>query len=161
MERDHCSVSAVFLILFCSPPLYLFYMHSHACFRSQLLYDALTFFFFFICMLQQQLIPAVSSLEPLATVIPLVFVLSISAIKEAIDDFVSPSTLTRHIAIVSQSGALSACVPWWSFPCHIANPFFADITLVPILQLYTQLLFFYSTSVVQILVLTLQAINVI
>ncbi|BFZ02549.1 hypothetical protein BsWGS_05588 [Bradybaena similaris] len=42
---------------------------------------------YFLGLLVLQLIPAVSSLEPTATIIPLVFVLSISAIKEAIDDF--------------------------------------------------------------------------
>ncbi|KAH9519101.1 ATPase class I type 8B member 4 [Bulinus truncatus] len=42
---------------------------------------------YFLGLLVLQLIPAISSLEPVATVIPLVFVLSISAIKEAIDDF--------------------------------------------------------------------------
>ncbi|GFN78140.1 phospholipid-transporting ATPase [Plakobranchus ocellatus] len=42
---------------------------------------------YFLGLLVLQLIPAVSSLAPIATVIPLVFVLSISAIKEAIDDF--------------------------------------------------------------------------
>ncbi|XP_005107403.2 phospholipid-transporting ATPase ID [Aplysia californica] len=42
---------------------------------------------YFLGLLVMQLIPAVSSLEPVATIIPLVFVLSISAIKEAIDDF--------------------------------------------------------------------------
>ncbi|CAG5125541.1 unnamed protein product, partial [Candidula unifasciata] len=42
---------------------------------------------YFLGLLVLQLIPAVSSLEPVATIIPLVFVLSISAIKEAIDDF--------------------------------------------------------------------------
>ncbi|XP_025076903.1 phospholipid-transporting ATPase ID-like isoform X3 [Pomacea canaliculata] len=41
---------------------------------------------YFLGLLILQLIPAISSLNPIATVIPLVFVLSISAIKEAIDD---------------------------------------------------------------------------
>ncbi|RUS90719.1 hypothetical protein EGW08_001523 [Elysia chlorotica] len=42
---------------------------------------------YFLGLLVLQLIPAVSSLAPIATVIPLVFVLTISAVKEAIDDF--------------------------------------------------------------------------
>lgn len=36
-----------------------------------------------------QLIPAISSLTPLTTIIPLVAVLAVSALKDAVDDFVS------------------------------------------------------------------------
>ncbi|XP_076443578.1 phospholipid-transporting ATPase ID-like [Babylonia areolata] len=42
---------------------------------------------YFLGLLILQLIPPVSSLNPIATIIPLFFVLSISGIKEAIDDF--------------------------------------------------------------------------
>ncbi|XP_061173157.1 phospholipid-transporting ATPase ID-like isoform X1 [Saccostrea echinata] len=43
--------------------------------------------FYFLCLLILQLIPAISSLTPLTTVIPLVVVLGVSAVKDAVDDF--------------------------------------------------------------------------
>ncbi|KAK7116641.1 hypothetical protein V1264_002281 [Littorina saxatilis] len=57
---------------------------------------------YFLGLLILQLIPAVSSLNPVATIIPLVFVLSISGIKEAIDDFLMPviSSLTPLTTII-------------------------------------------------------------
>lgn len=39
--------------------------------------------------LSRQLTPYISSLTPVTTIIPLVAVLSITALKDAIDDFVS------------------------------------------------------------------------
>ncbi|XP_060804659.1 probable phospholipid-transporting ATPase IM isoform X1 [Amyelois transitella] len=43
--------------------------------------------FYFLCLLVLQLIPAISSLTPITTAIPLIGVLSLTAIKDAYDDF--------------------------------------------------------------------------
>ncbi|XP_044736525.1 probable phospholipid-transporting ATPase IM isoform X3 [Chrysoperla carnea] len=43
--------------------------------------------FYFLCLLILQLIPAISSLTPVTTAIPLIGVLSLTAIKDAYDDF--------------------------------------------------------------------------
>ena len=45
--------------------------------------------FYFLCLLILQLIPAISSLTPVTTAIPLIGVLMLTAIKDAYDDFVS------------------------------------------------------------------------
>lgn len=45
--------------------------------------------FYFLCLLVLQLIPAISSLTPITTVIPLIGVLMLTAIKDAYDDIVS------------------------------------------------------------------------
>lgn len=45
--------------------------------------------FYFLCLLVLQLIPAISSLTPITTVIPLIGVLMLTAIKDAYDDLVS------------------------------------------------------------------------
>jgi hypothetical protein len=44
--------------------------------------------FYFLCLLILQLIPIISSLTPITTAVPLIFVLSITAIKDAYDDWV-------------------------------------------------------------------------
>lgn len=43
--------------------------------------------FYFLCLLVLQLIPAISSLTPITTAIPLIGVLALTAIKDAYDDF--------------------------------------------------------------------------
>lgn len=45
--------------------------------------------FYFLCLLVLQLIPAISSLTPITTALPLIGVLGLTAIKDAYDDFVS------------------------------------------------------------------------
>lgn len=45
--------------------------------------------FYFLCLLVLQLIPAISSLTPITTAIPLIGVLALTAVKDAYDDFVS------------------------------------------------------------------------
>ncbi|KAK6631413.1 hypothetical protein RUM44_005940 [Polyplax serrata] len=43
--------------------------------------------FYFLCLLVLQVIPAISSLTPITTAVPLIGVLSLTAIKDAYDDF--------------------------------------------------------------------------
>lgn len=45
--------------------------------------------FYFLCLLLLQLIPAISSLTPITTAIPLIGVLTLTAVKDAYDDIVS------------------------------------------------------------------------
>lgn len=45
--------------------------------------------FYFLCLLVLQLIPAISSLTPVTTAIPLIGVLTLTAVKDAYDDIVS------------------------------------------------------------------------
>lgn len=47
--------------------------------------------FYFLCLLVLQMIPAISSLTPITTAIPLIGVLTLTAVKDAYDDFVSIS----------------------------------------------------------------------
>lgn len=44
--------------------------------------------FYFLCLLLLQLIPAISSLTPITTAIPLIGVLTLTAVKDAYDDIV-------------------------------------------------------------------------
>lgn len=56
--------------------------------------------FYFLCLLVLQLIPAISSLTPVTTAIPLIGVLTLTAVKDAYDDIVSNLIHTdRHINI--------------------------------------------------------------
>lgn len=45
--------------------------------------------FYFLCLLVLQLIPAISSLTPVTTALPLIGVLGLTAVKDAYDDIVS------------------------------------------------------------------------
>ena len=45
--------------------------------------------FYFLCLLVLQVIPAISSLTPITTAVPLIGVLALTAVKDAYDDFVS------------------------------------------------------------------------
>jgi hypothetical protein len=45
--------------------------------------------FYFLCLLVLQMIPAISSLTPVTTAVPLIGVLALTAIKDAYDDYVS------------------------------------------------------------------------
>ena len=47
--------------------------------------------FYFLCLLLLQLIPAISSLTPVTTALPLIGVLMLTATKDAYDDYVSIS----------------------------------------------------------------------
>jgi hypothetical protein len=47
--------------------------------------------FYFLCLLVLQVIPAISSLTPITTAVPLIGVLALTAVKDAYDDFVSNS----------------------------------------------------------------------
>lgn len=59
--------------------------------------------FYFLCLLVLQLIPAISSLTPVTTAIPLIGVLTLTAVKDAYDDFVSyyieDKKALRHIPL--------------------------------------------------------------
>lgn len=44
--------------------------------------------FYFLCLLVLQLVPAISSLTPVTTAIPLIGVLTLTAVKDAYDDIV-------------------------------------------------------------------------
>ncbi|EAA08202.6 AGAP002644-PA [Anopheles gambiae str. PEST] len=61
--------------------------------------------FYFLCLLILQLIPAISSLTPVTTAIPLIGVLMLTAIKDAYDDFVinnRRSKALRHGKLVDE-----------------------------------------------------------
>jgi len=45
--------------------------------------------FYFLCLLVLQMIPAISSLTPVTTAVPLIGVLALTAVKDAYDDYVS------------------------------------------------------------------------
>jgi magnesium-transporting ATPase (P-type) len=46
--------------------------------------------FYFLVVVIIQLIPQISPLVPITSILPLVFVLAVTAIKEALEDYVSP-----------------------------------------------------------------------
>lgn len=48
--------------------------------------------FYFLCLMVLQMISVISSLTPITTSIPLIGVLSLTAIKDAYDDYVSSYT---------------------------------------------------------------------
>lgn len=60
--------------------------------------------FYFLCLLILQLIPAISSLTPVTTAIPLIGVLSLTAIKDAYDD------LQRHVSDSQVNNRISKCL---------------------------------------------------
>lgn len=60
--------------------------------------------FYFLCLLILQLIPAISSLTPVTTAIPLIGVLSLTAIKDAYDDF------QRHMNDSQVNNRVSKCL---------------------------------------------------
>ncbi|RWS09297.1 phospholipid-transporting ATPase ID-like protein, partial [Dinothrombium tinctorium] len=65
--------------------------------------------FYFFCLLILQLIPLISSLTWLATAVPLIVVLSITAIKEAVDDIQrhrSDSQVNNRLSKVLRNGKL-------------------------------------------------------
>ncbi|XP_015918063.1 probable phospholipid-transporting ATPase IM isoform X1 [Parasteatoda tepidariorum] len=65
--------------------------------------------FYFLCLLVLQLIPQISSLTPITTAVPLIVVLSITALKDAIDDFQrhrSDSQVNNRLSRVLRGGRL-------------------------------------------------------
>jgi magnesium-transporting ATPase (P-type) len=60
--------------------------------------------FYFLCLLILQLIPAISSLTPVTTAIPLIGVLTLTAIKDAYDD------LQRHVSDSQVNNRISKCL---------------------------------------------------
>lgn len=60
--------------------------------------------FYFLCLLILQLIPAISSLTPVTTAIPLIGVLSLTAIKDAYDDY------QRHSSDSQVNNRISKCL---------------------------------------------------
>ncbi|GFT33863.1 probable phospholipid-transporting ATPase IM [Trichonephila clavipes] len=65
--------------------------------------------FYFLCLLVLQLIPQISSLTPITTAVPLIVVLSITALKDAIDDFQrhrSDSQVNNRLSRVLRGGKL-------------------------------------------------------
>lgn len=60
--------------------------------------------FYFLCLLILQLIPAISSLTPVTTAIPLIGVLSLTAVKDAYDDF------QRHVSDSQVNNRISKCL---------------------------------------------------
>ncbi|CAG0915171.1 unnamed protein product [Notodromas monacha] len=66
--------------------------------------------FYFLCLLILQLIPIISSLTPITTAVPLIFVLSITAIKDAYDDWQrhrSDSRVNNRKAYLLKEGRLT------------------------------------------------------
>ena len=74
------------------------------------------FIFSFICF-TTQLIPVISSLTPLTTVIPLVAVLCFIAFKDGVDDYVSQQLSFKHGwrkgITVSGKGVSRICITVW------------------------------------------------
>lgn len=64
--------------------------------------------FYFLCLLVLQLIPAISSLTPVTTAIPLIGVLTLTAVKDAYDDIVSAAWRERERELMNDS---------FPFPC--------------------------------------------
>ncbi|KAI4458447.1 putative phospholipid-transporting atpase [Holotrichia oblita] len=65
--------------------------------------------FYFLCLLVLQLIPAISSLTPVTTALPLIGVLGLTAIKDAYDDFqrhMSDSQVNNRKSQAVRSGKL-------------------------------------------------------
>ncbi|XP_066246628.1 probable phospholipid-transporting ATPase IM isoform X2 [Euwallacea similis] len=65
--------------------------------------------FYFLCLLVLQLIPAISSLTPVTTALPLIGVLGLTAIKDAYDDIqrhVSDSQVNNRKSLVVRNGKL-------------------------------------------------------
>lgn len=56
--------------------------------------------FYFLCLLVLQMIPAISSLTPITTAIPLIGVLTLTAVKDAYDDFVSFSSYRQRALVI-------------------------------------------------------------
>lgn len=61
--------------------------------------------FYFLCLLVLQLIPAISSLTPVTTALPLIGVLGLTAVKDAYDDIVSESWI--RVFLLSKSVVFS------------------------------------------------------
>ncbi|EEB16029.1 ATPase, class I, type 8B, putative [Pediculus humanus corporis] len=63
--------------------------------------------FYFLCLLVLQVIPAISSLTPITTAVPLIGVLSLTAVKDAYDDFVNKrrSKVLRNGKLVEEKWA--------------------------------------------------------
>lgn len=57
--------------------------------------------FYFLCLLVLQMIPAISSLTPITTAIPLIGVLTLTAVKDAYDDFVSSLLFIRSYLLLT------------------------------------------------------------
>lgn len=65
--------------------------------------------FYFLCLLVLQLIPVISSLSPITTAVPLIGVLTVTAVKDAYDDFQrhrSDSQVNRRKSYVLRNGQL-------------------------------------------------------
>jgi hypothetical protein len=58
--------------------------------------------FYFLCLLVLQMIPAISSLTPVTTAVPLIGVLALTAVKDAYDDYVSIPFLIYGPTILCQ-----------------------------------------------------------
>lgn len=71
--------------------------------------------FYFLCLLLLQLIPAISSLTPITTAIPLIGVLALTAVKDAYDDIVSEIAFLNNIFYSISIGK------YISFTCKISN----------------------------------------
>ncbi|CAM1330633.1 ATP8B2 (predicted) [Pycnogonum litorale] len=65
--------------------------------------------FYFLCLLVLQVIPQISSLTPITTALPLVVVLSLTALKDAVDDFLrhnSDNLVNNRKSYVLRDGEL-------------------------------------------------------
>uniref|UniRef100_A0AAR2K6S2 Phospholipid-transporting ATPase n=1 Tax=Pygocentrus nattereri TaxID=42514 RepID=A0AAR2K6S2_PYGNA len=62
---------------------------------------------YFLCLLVLQVIPVISSLSWFTTVVPLALVLTVTAVKDAIDDIVSTNTNTQNLLLLSSSEPLN------------------------------------------------------
>ncbi|XP_042229397.1 phospholipid-transporting ATPase ID-like isoform X3 [Homarus americanus] len=65
--------------------------------------------FYFLCLLVLQLIPVISSLSPITTAVPLIGVLTVTAVKDAYDDYQrhrSDSQVNRRKSSVLRNGQL-------------------------------------------------------
>lgn len=76
--------------------------------------------FYFLCLLLLQLIPAISSLTPVTTALPLIGVLMLTASKDAYDDYVSIYA-DRWIVLTLYVDAMNDdySIPFWGVIVHV------------------------------------------
>lgn len=70
--------------------------------------------FYFLCLLVLQLIPAISSLTPVTTAIPLIGVLTLTAVKDAYDDIVSitQQNVTNSLTHITNNSIVNVRSGW-------------------------------------------------
>lgn len=84
--------------------------------------------FYFLCLLVLQMIPAISSLTPITTAIPLIGVLTLTAVKDAYDDFVSVPRLAFFYSSFYTLRKRTRRLWWLRRTAKVTQIFFTKIT---------------------------------